>query len=310
MPPLLDRLQTLVSYTAGAIAGSRHDRGALRELEAAALPDGTIPGLPSGLEVKFLGVAGFTLSYESTTIAIDPYVTRFGLAHLLRRRPVSTNTAAVDRWIPRCDAILVGHTHFDHAFDVPAIALRDRCNVYGGASVRNLMGLFGRPDLAVEVEHHRPIEIGPFTVTFVPSVHSKLALGGSVPYAGEITCEHLDHLTPQAFRCGQVWGILIEVAGAKLYHQGSADLLDDELPRMHVDAFLCGVAGRQFTNNYLRRILPRLDPASVVVCHHDDFLRGLDDPLSMTLGVNLASLSDEVAAVSRDSRLLAVPRVT
>src|SRR5438132_1671604 len=82
-------------------------------------------------------------------------------------------------------------------------------------------------ELAVEVTPQRPYELGPFTVTFVPSLHSKLLLGLAVPFDGELTCEHLDALSPAAYRCGQVWGIHIEVAGMSFYHQGSANLIDD-----------------------------------------------------------------------------------
>ena len=54
-------------------------------------------------------------------IWIDPYVTRLPLGDLVRRRVVPSNELAVAR-VDRCaDAVLVGHTHFDHALDVPAI---------------------------------------------------------------------------------------------------------------------------------------------------------------------------------------------
>ena len=48
-----------------------------------------------------------------------------------------------------------------------------------------------------------------------------------VPFDGELSCDHLHGLTPGAYRCGQVWGIRIEVAGTSFYHQGSANLVDD-----------------------------------------------------------------------------------
>ena len=44
-----------------------------------------------------------------------------------------------------------------------------------------------------------------------------------------IAKETLDGLTPQAYCCGQVWGIHVAVAGATIYHQGSANLIDDEV---------------------------------------------------------------------------------
>ena len=50
-------------------------------------------------------------------------------------------------------------------------------------------------------------EIGPFTIRFVPSRHSKLLAGLAVPSGGELTCESLDGLSSSAYRCGQVHGI-------------------------------------------------------------------------------------------------------
>ena len=124
---------------------------------------------------------------------------------LLRRRVVPADEVAIARWLDGADAVLVGHTHFDHALDVPAIARRFGCKVYGSRSLAQLMHLHGLAEQAVVVEPYRTYEVGPFTFEFVPSVHSKLALGLAVPSGGELTCEHLDGLTPGAYRCGQVW---------------------------------------------------------------------------------------------------------
>ena len=56
----------------------------------------------------------------------------------------------------------------------------------------------------------------------------QLFFGRKVPMDGELTCEHLHGLVPTAYKCGTVWGIRIEVAGVSLYHQGSADLDDEQ----------------------------------------------------------------------------------
>jgi L-ascorbate metabolism protein UlaG (beta-lactamase superfamily) len=128
-----------------------------------------------------------------------------------------------------------------------------------------------------------------------------------VNQGGELTCEHVGDLSPKAYNCGQVWGIHIAVGGATLYHQGSADLLDDELSVREVDVMLCGVAGRQFTPGYVDRILPRLQPRTVVVTHHDDFFVPLDRPQGFAMGVDVAGFPDEVAKVSRDFRVVTLP---
>ena len=261
--------------------------------------------LPRGLEVAWLGTAGFRLAYQGTVVWIDPYVTRLALRDLILRRVVPASDAAIAEWVDRADAVLVGHTHFDHALDVPAIARRERCPVYGSTSLHNLMGLHGLSELAHTVEPHRDYEVGPFRFHFVPSVHSKLQLGLGVPYSGELTCEHVDELTPQAYHCGQIWGISIEVAGVRFYHQGSADLIEDEIKARDrgVDFFLCGIAGRRFTPKYVERIVGKLAPGAVVPTHFDDFFRPIGDagpPQKLSFNVNLTGFADEVRAASKD----------
>jgi L-ascorbate metabolism protein UlaG (beta-lactamase superfamily) len=106
-----------------------------------------------------------------------------------------------------------------------------------------------------------------------------------------------------------VWGIRIEVAGISLYHQGSANLVDDALRPEPVDVFLAGVAGRSVTPRYWERVLPRLDPRIVVPTHYDDFFKPLGTRLDFIRKVRLATLPDEIGAVSRDATLGALPRL-
>jgi L-ascorbate metabolism protein UlaG (beta-lactamase superfamily) len=275
------------------------DLTALRELERVPL------GLPAGLELEWLGVAGYRLTFEGTTVLVDPYVSRVPLWSLLLRRPALPDSALLDRYVARADAVLIGHTHWDHAVDAPAIARRDGATVYGSDSLARLMALHGLE--SVVVEPHRRYEIGPFLVSFTPSRHSKLLFGRKVPFDGPLTCEDLHGLSPGAYKCGDVFGIRIEVAGTSFYHQGSADLRDEE--RLEpVDVFLAGVAGRQVTPLYWRRILPRLDPRVVVPTHYDNFFAPLDRPLTLVRRIDLSGLPDEIAAVSGATTLAAVPR--
>lgn len=258
-----------------------------------------------GLSVTWFGTAGFRFAYEGTVVWIDPYLTRLPLGDLVRRKVVPPSVDAVARWVDRADAVLVGHTHFDHALDVPVIARLFGSRVYGSASLQHLMGLHGLADRATVVVPHATYEIGPFRFKFVPSVHSKLQLGLRIPYSGELTCEHVDELTPQAYRCGQVFGLLVEVAGLRFYHQGSADLLEDEIHDKGVDVFLCGASGRRFTPSYLPRILRALEPRLIVPTHYDDFFVPLGTPgaTKFSFNVNLTGFADEARAASRDVAL-------
>ena len=267
--------------------------------------------LPRGLEIEWLGVSGYRITYEGRTIFVDPYLSRVPVGHLLRRRPALPDPALVDHYAGaegEVVGVLVGHTHFDHAVDAPAIVARNECLAYGSRSLVNLMALHGIADRAVEVEPYRTYELGPFEVAFTPSAHSKLLLGLAVPYDGELSCEHLDSLSPGAYRCGQVWGISIRVAGIHLYHQGSANLVDDAVRAQDVDVFLAGVAGRSFTRDYWARILPRLDPAVVIPTHYDNFFRPLGDPMEFVSNVRVSALPEEIGAVAADVEVAALPR--
>lgn len=290
------------------MSASRHDADALRGLEAAPL------GLPPGLELEWLGVSGYRMTYEGTSLFVDPYLSRVPLRALLLRRRALPDPAQLDRWVGAAAGsdvagVLVGHTHFDHAVDAPALAGRFGAPAYGSASLAALMRLHGLGGLAVEVEPYRRYELGPFVVSFTPSAHSKLLLGRRVPFDGELSCDHLHGLTPGAYRCGQVFGIRIEVAGTSFYHQGSANLIDASLRDEPVDVFLAGVAGRSVTPRYWARVLPRLDPRVVVPTHYDDFFKPLGAPLHFVSRVRLEAVPEEVRAVSRDATLAALPRV-
>jgi L-ascorbate metabolism protein UlaG (beta-lactamase superfamily) len=282
------------------------DAQAARELERIPLD------LPPGFEIRWLGVSGYRLTCEGVSIFIDPYVSRVPLRALLLRRRALPDATMLERYAGAPGAvagILVGHTHFDHAVDAPALARRHATKAYGSASLAHLMRLHGIGEQAVEVVTHQPYELGPFVVRFVPSRHSKLLLGRKVPMDGELTCEHLDGLVPGSYRCGAVYGIRIDVAGISLYHQGSADLDEGELRDGPVDVFLAGVAGRSVTPRYWERILPRLDPRIVVPTHYDNFFSPLGRPQDFVRRVQLAEVPREVREVAPDAQVLALPRV-
>jgi L-ascorbate metabolism protein UlaG (beta-lactamase superfamily) len=304
VPDLAHHLASFARFATARGEREREDADAMRELAASPLE------LAPGLELEWLGVAGYRMTYERQTLYIDPYLSRVPLANVIRRRTALADPALHERYLRaagRVVGVLVGHTHFDHAIDVPAIARRYDCAAYGSSSLVQLMRLHGLAERAVEVRPAHRYELGPFVVTFVPSLHSKLLLGYAVPFDGELTCEHLDALSPAAYRCGQVWGIHVEVAGMTFYHQGSANLIDEELRHSEIDVFLAGIAGRSFTVDYWQRILRGLAPRTVVASHFDDFFRPLDAKMGFSTNVNLAAVPDEVARVSRDFAVATLP---
>ena len=298
-------LRSLLLYLARPGRRSAADHAAQAELCARPLR----PLLPAGLAVEWLGTSGFRLSLEGTTVLVDPYLTRVPLRAFLARRPALPDAAVVAAHVARADAVLIGHAHFDHVLDAPLIARQTGARVYGSRSTGNLMALHGLAAQMVEVEPYRVYEIGPFEVTFVPSAHARLVLGMAVPMDGDITCEHLDQLSPRDYGCGQVYGIHIRAGGVTFYHQGSAEMLDDAVRYRGVDVLLAAIAGRGFSRRYLERAIRRLEPRVVVPHHHDDFFRPLAAPMELSFNVDLCGAVEEVRRASRDVAVATLARL-
>ena len=282
------------------------DAQVLRELERVPLE------LPPGLEISWLGVSGYRLTYEGVSLLIDPYVSRVPLRSLLLRRRALPDESLISRFIHvpgEVAGILIGHTHFDHAIDAPAIARRFQTKAYGSASLAHLMRLHGLAGLSVEVVPHRPYELGPFVVTFIPSRHSKLLFGERCRWTASSPVTICTASFPPPTSAGRSGGSVSRLPALALYHQGSADLDDGELGDDPVDLFLAGIAGRSVTPRYWERILPRLDPRLVVPTHYDDFFAPLGQEEKLIRGAKVEDLPGEIAAVSGDARIAALRRV-
>ena len=112
------------------------------------------------------GTAGYRLTCEGQTLYVDPYVSRVAVRDVLsRRRPALADPALHDRWLTPpgpVAGVLVGHTHFDHAVDVPELCRRTGATAYGSASLAQLMRAFGQAERCVEVTPATTYELGPF----------------------------------------------------------------------------------------------------------------------------------------------------
>lgn len=259
------------------------------------------------VRVRWLGTAGFALSYDGTTVLFDPYLTRASLAACLSG-PLATDVAAVHRFAPEADAIVVGHTHFDHALDVPTIARITGATVFGSRSATTLCRAAGLPEGRVRDVERAPgqepvvAEVGPFTLRFIPSSHSKL-LAGRVPLPGEIEdCDDIP-LRADRFRCGAVFGVAIEVAGRRIYHMGSAELVEASAPPREVDLLLLCVAGWTSTPKLPERAIRQHAPRAVLLSHWDNFLLPFDRGARMLPAMQLPRLVDRLGRASRDVRI-------
>jgi L-ascorbate metabolism protein UlaG (beta-lactamase superfamily) len=264
-----------------------------------------------GVRVQWLGTAGFALESGGYTLLLDPYLTRASLLRCVVA-PLRSDGWLVGRYTPRADAIVVGHTHFDHALDVPAIARQTGARVFGSRSCAALClasGVPARQVRDVETEgltREIEAEVGPFRLRFVPSAHSSLLLG-RVPFPGEISdCDAIP-LRTEGYRCGAVFSVEIEVEGKRIYHLGSANLIDGAAGKRQVDLLLLCVAGWTTTERFVPRVLSAFAPRRVLLSHWDNFFVPLDSPGSALPAMQVRRLVDGLQRGDRAVDVGALP---
>jgi len=262
--------------------------------------------LPKGdaLRIRWLGTAGHVVSTATTTVLLDPFVTRPSIRGLLR--PIEPDVLAIERWIPsRVDAVLLGHSHYDHLLDAPRIALLRGSKIVGSGSTAAFARASGVSESRIEIvpPSGRTLTVGDLEITFVPSRHGRI-LFGDVPFDGEVTAPPALPARAFRYRMGGAFGILIRAKGRSVYHNGSADLVDAELGRHRADVVLVGLAGRSATRNYLERMIALLDPAVLVPTHHDAFFGPLELGERLLPGVDMDGFFTEARQLKSSARIV------
>lgn len=251
-----------------------------------------------GLRIRWLGTAGHVVQTATTTVLIDPFLSRPGLLKtgFGRLRP---HTERWGSWLPdSVDAIACGHSHYDHVMDAPEIARRTGCLLLGSPTTMAFARAHGVAETQLceippEGATHR---VGDVDVRFVPSLHGRI-LAGRVPFAGEVRTPPRLPARVFHYRMGGAFGIHLTTPWGRVYHNGSADLVDAELEGLEAEVMLVGLAGRQATPRYLPRLMHALRPQVVVPTHHDAFFAPLELGVRLLPSVDLPGFVREVGSI-------------
>jgi L-ascorbate metabolism protein UlaG (beta-lactamase superfamily) len=244
------------------------------------------------LDVRWLGVAGFTLTSGETTIAHDPYLSRPGMLSVLFNR-YEPDAAVLGRMVgpespapelARASLFLVGHGHYDHVGDVAWLAAHSGGRVAGSATAANIArgyGLAAERTLVVEPGAVME-EGGTFEVRVVESRHAKVFFG-RVPLEGEVLEPPPGPIHVFSMKLGDARAYFVteRATGASVVLLSSAAL---HLPALEelgqtaapVDLLLAATGGRDasYASDLVRTLRPRL----VVPHHFDDFRIPITDP--------------------------------
>jgi L-ascorbate metabolism protein UlaG (beta-lactamase superfamily) len=238
---------------------------------------------PGALTATWFGTTAVLLSDGTNAVFIDPFFTRPpGFGRLVRNAEIAPDEALIAGWLARAgvtelSAVLVSHSHYDHAMDAGVVARLTGATLAGSPSTLNI-GRGARLDESrlLEMRPGATRRFGSFEVTFVESRHA----GAS---GGRPTGDILEPLAPPArfldYKQGGAYSILVTHPQGRVLHHGSAGFVPGALAGQRADVVLLGIALLPELGTYLEEVVDATGARRVMPVHWDDFTRPLDAAL-------------------------------
>lgn len=253
-------------------------RSGVLEAHAPYLVDET--GQPSrhGVRVTAMGTTMFLVDDGDTQVLIDPFLTPVPLWAAATNRPVATASGVVDAALNRVqanrvEAVLVSHSHHDHALDLAHVAHRTGAAVHGSVSTLNIArGGDVSEDYLHMLDVSTRIDIGQISVQVIASRHSPNPLGGE---HATIDAPLRQPVGIKAYTEGGTYDFLISAGGQQMLFKNSAHWIPGALDNLEVDVLFLGVGGLgkaddAFVDGYLQATIGTLRPHTVVPTHWND----------------------------------------
>lgn len=269
--------------------------------------------------MSWLGTTGWKIQTPSTTVLVDPYLSRFDTGLAAGRfdplTPLSTDSAAIDHALGAAgtragavDAILVTHTHWDHFADVPHIARTHGGTVFTTLTGYHLAQASDVPAKQVAVlRGAEELHVGDVVVRAVRSLHSRTGSGGllfpglhvQIPPRPETIAD-----LPE----GDTLAFLIRApTGRSVLLMGASDFDDHALAGLSPDMVAMPVPSNDVTADYVSRLMEALDhPRLVVPVHWDDFESPLTNPptTSAPMAARRDALANQIRRCSPRTKVL------
>lgn len=220
------------------------------------------------LTLRWLGTAGFDLDFGHTRILVDPYLSRIPI-HKYILGKVNPNPHFTRQYIQKADALLVSHSHIDHLFDVPVIAIRDGIPVFGSSNTCTLLTMLGvKPEQLGLIRSGDQFKVGSLSMTVHPSWHIDTPFFRS----GKVDPLWKPPLTARQYVMDQSLSFHIQSADYSLL---TAPVLDTQEVGQ-VDVLFVNPFNKKAR---LQQILREITPKVIIPFHWDEFWTPIDSPV-------------------------------
>lgn len=289
---------------------------------------------PPGLKVTYLGTAGYILDVDGKRIATAPFASNSNPFQQLGITPHAERIDARVPDMPDVEWVLLGHTHYDHALDLPYLASKQLRNatLIGSTTMTHLLAPVVPKSRMKAVDGQWATAAAPGQwlystdrkVRILPleSDHAPHILGLKVTSSRKLT-EDLTELPSFSLFWpeGETLAYLIDFLTPegkvryRIFYQDSASspgkghiptLSGDEAAP--VDLALLVAPSFAQVENYPEHMLGNLKPRHVVAGHWESFLFGANEPPASPIPLqNYPRFAERVKAVSGLTALFLQP---
>jgi L-ascorbate metabolism protein UlaG (beta-lactamase superfamily) len=255
-------------------------------------PSGELPPVPSPdnrLTARFFGVSTILLSDGRSAIMTDGFFSRPGLLKGVTQ-PLWPDAEVIRQTLARgqvgvLDAVLVPHSHFDHALDSATVAKATGATVVGSLSTCRIVRAEDFPqDRTRLVAGGEQFRFGSFKVRVFRAKHTPAppfpipALDDDVNPGFTVPARIFD------YEQGGTYSFLIEHDGRTVLVHSSTNYREHLYDGVRADVVFLGVAllarqGPVFAKTYWHEVVEKTGATLVIPVHWDDYTRPLRELL-------------------------------
>lgn len=239
----------------------------------------------SGLSAVFFGTTTILFDDGQDQVLIDGFFTRPSLMSCLFW-PIAPDRVKVGKVLEengidqRLRAVLVAHSHYDHALDAPEICKQTGAALVGSTSTYMIgIGDGLAKDQIQVVADGEVLQLGAFRITIFEGIHSP---NDRMP--GDITAPLSFPCAVKDMKTGKCYSYLIEHGASKSFVHPSANYVPGKLDGLQVSTLFLGVGvlGKQpptFQEEYWQHVVRAVHAERIIPIHWDNFWKSLDGGL-------------------------------
>lgn len=248
----------------------------------------------------WLGTNTILIKTNQASLLIDPYFSRYPISSTgsLLFKKVKPDIPAIRKAlsafkIEKTDAILLTHTHLDHALDACAVAeLTDAEIICAPAQLHKTALNSFTPDNLIDPKLNNSFTIKDVSLQVFTGRHMPFPYG--LQHLDILLAQSLGNMFELNYACQytalELYSFYLKTSGHSIFIMGSAGLPRFDAEQIYAQTIVLSIGGLDLLpGKYCDKLLQKLvkmQPERILLSHWDDFTKALDRPLQWLSNAN------------------------